>query len=290
MKKVLLGGVVLITLGLVGSAYAADMPIKAPAVAANTWTGVYLGVGVGGVSGLNNTQSFTQTGDGNNPGCVFGCFDPVVFAKNPHWGETGGFYGGYNWQFDPSFVVGVEADWNKTNLSNDPGQLFLTFNNLPIPTCDPTSPGSCHGLLMGASLNWTATARARVGYTMGSTMFYLTGGGAMASQELTGQVAAANFAGFSISTSANHLMSGWVAGGGLEFMATANWLMRIEYLHYAFNSNTTVLAPCTTCGPGFLSGTGNFSWSNASLNVIRAGLSYKLGPNGFGGSNGGGEN
>ena len=79
-------------------------------------------------------------------------------------------------------------------------------------------------------------------------------------------------------------------GGGLEFMATANWLLRVEYLHYAFNSNTTIAAPCTTCGPGFLSGTGNFSWSNASLDVIRAGLSYKLGNNGATTTgNGGGE-
>ena len=64
----------------------------------------------------------------------------------------------------------------------------------------------------------------------------------MASEELTGQVAAANFASFSITTSANHVNTGWVAGGGLEFMATANWLLRIEYLHYAFNSGTTIIA------------------------------------------------
>ena len=72
MKKVLLGGVVLITLGLVGSALAADMPIKAPVVAANTWTGFYLGIDGGGVRGLNSTDSFTQTGDGNNPGAPLG--------------------------------------------------------------------------------------------------------------------------------------------------------------------------------------------------------------------------
>jgi outer membrane immunogenic protein len=278
MKKVLLGGVVLITLGLVGSALAADMPIKAPVVAANTWTGFYLGIDGGGVRGLNSTDSFTQTGDGNNPGCIFGCFDPVVFAKSPTWGGTGGVYGGYNWQFDPSWVIGVEADWSKTALSNAPGQLFLTFAGLPIPPCTPIAPGSCHGLLMGNNLSWTATARARVGYTMGSIMAYVTGGATMASQELTGQVAAANFAAFSISTSSNHVNTGWVGGGGLEFMATANWLLRIEYLHYALNSGTTVIAPCTNCGPGLSSGNGNFTWSNASLDVIRGGLSYKIGP------------
>ena len=44
MKKVLLGGVALITLGFVGAAVAADMPLKAPPpVVVNTWTGFYVG-------------------------------------------------------------------------------------------------------------------------------------------------------------------------------------------------------------------------------------------------------
>ena len=42
------------------------------------------------------------------------------------------------------------------------------------------------------------------------------------------------------------LNRGWVAGGGMEFMATANWLLRVEYLHYAFNSGSTVTAACTS--------------------------------------------
>ena len=120
MKKVLLGGVVLITLGLVGSALAADMPIKAPVVAANTWGGFYLGADLGGIHGLNSTDSFTETGDGNNLGCVSRVFRSGRFPRN-NWGLSGGVFGGYNWQFDPSWVVGVEADWSKTNLSNAPG-------------------------------------------------------------------------------------------------------------------------------------------------------------------------
>src|ERR1700730_11559356 len=92
MKKLLLGGVALITLGLVGSAVAADMPIKAPPAPTNTWTGFYLGVDVGGIHGFGTADSFRQTGDPNNPGCMFGCFDPVVFHEN-QWGIIGGAYG-----------------------------------------------------------------------------------------------------------------------------------------------------------------------------------------------------
>ena len=58
MKKVLLGGVALITLGLAGSAFAADMPVKAPPVApTNTWTGFYIGVDFGGIYGMHNTKA-----------------------------------------------------------------------------------------------------------------------------------------------------------------------------------------------------------------------------------------
>ena len=136
MKKVLLGGVVLITLGLVGSAFAADMPIKAPVVASNTWGGFYLGADLGGIHGTNSTDSFTETGDGNNPGCVFGCFDPVVFAKSSNWGLSGGVFGGYNWQFDPSWVVGVEAVRREavhfaTGGASDPALQSVDGRDLP---------------------------------------------------------------------------------------------------------------------------------------------------------------
>jgi outer membrane immunogenic protein len=284
MKKVLLGGVALITLGLAGSAFAADMPVKAPVVATNTWTGFYIGVDFGGVRGMNNTESFSQAA--TTAGCfdAFGApspcskFDPVTFQGLHNWGETGGVHAGYNLQLSPSWVVGVEADWDKTALGNSPGQLYLTTGGGPVPTClvgVPGAVGTCHGLMMSNNLEWTATARGRLGFTFGSAMLYATGGGAYASISTSGQVAAANFNSFSISTSTSHNSGGWVAGGGLEVMATANWLVRLEYLRYAFSGTTTVV-PCSTCIPGGFSGPGNFTWSNATLDVIRGAISYKF--------------
>jgi opacity protein-like surface antigen len=127
-------------------------------------------------------------------------------------------------------------------------------------------------------------------------MLYGTAGGAFMSQELSGQVipctgAAAACAGAgannlnariaSIATSANTNSSGWVAGGGLEFMATANWLVRVEYLHYAFGTGTTHSAACTLCvggaAPlGAFNGPGNFTWGSATYDSVRAGLAYKF--------------
>jgi outer membrane immunogenic protein len=278
MKKVLLGGVALITLGFVGSAVAADMPLKAPVVVSNTWTGFYLGVDVGG--GLyKNSQTFSQNNDPilNPAGLVF---DPATFSGST-WGATGGIHAGYNWQVLPSWVIGVEADWNKQSVGNGTGQQFLTSGGVNIAPCTGVNPppqaaGNCHGFLISQNLEWTASARARLGYTFGSTMIYGTGGGAWASEEMSGQVAASNFFTSSIATSSHHNTSGWVAGGGVEFMATANWLLRLEYLHYQFNSGTSTTIACSTCVAGPLAGAGVFTWNNSTFDVIRAGLSYKF--------------
>jgi outer membrane immunogenic protein len=277
MKKVLLGGVALITLGFVGSAVAADMPIKAPVVVSNSWTGVYFGIDFGGVRGMNSSQSFGQTADPilNPAGIVF---DPVTFSNQKHWGGIGGVHGGYNWALSPSWVIGAEVDWNIASLGNSPGQQFLTSNGFGIPPCvgGAVGPGLCHALMMSNNLNWTASARAKVGYTFGSMMLYATGGGAWASEEFSGQVAAGNFFTSTIATSQNKFSSGWVAGGGIEFMATANWLLRLEYLHYSLNSGNSTTVACTSCVFGILAGSGTYTWSNSTLDVLRGGLSYKF--------------
>jgi outer membrane immunogenic protein len=71
--------------------------------------------------------------------------------------------------------------------------------------------------------------------------------------------------------------SGWAAGGGIELMATANWLVRIEYLHYAFGSGATHSAACTLCvAAGGFNGPGNFTWGSATYDSVRAGLAYKF--------------
>jgi outer membrane immunogenic protein len=279
MKKVLLGGVALITLGFVGSAVAADMPIKAPVVVSNTWTGFYLGGDIGG-GYFKSDRAFGQTADlGLNPAGIV--FDPVTFS-NANWGGTGGVHAGYNWQLSPSWVVGAEVDWDLASVGNGTGQQFLTSGGVAIPPCigaPPPGPGNCHGLLMSTDLHWTASARAKLGYVFGSAMFYATGGGAWANEGLSGQVAAANFFTSSITTSNNHNVSGWVAGGGVELMATANWLLRLEYLHYQFDSTTTTSVPCSQCVAGPLAGPGTFTWGKPTFDVIRAGLSYKFDQN-----------
>jgi outer membrane immunogenic protein len=297
MKKVLLGGVALITLGFVGAAVAADMPLKAPPpVVVNTWTGYYVGVDFGGINGSHENDSFSQSpGFGAAGGTVF---DPTTLSPANHWGGIGGVYAGYNWAVTPSWVIGVEGDWNKTSLGTSTSTTSLTSGGVPVPAlCIPGTgtPGgtlftsNCTGVMMSDNLSWIATVRGRLGYTWGSMMLYGTGGGAFMNQEQSGQVFNCTLAtaactgtnlgtnrAASIAVSQNQNNTGWVAGGGIELMATANWLVRIEYLHYAFGTGTTHSAACAQCIAGAFSGPGNFTWGSANYDSVRAGLAYKF--------------
>jgi outer membrane immunogenic protein len=295
MKKVLLGGVALITLGFVGTAVAADMPLKAPPppVAVNTWTGYYAGVDFGGINGSGESNTFSQ-GPGFGAGAAT-AYDPASLGNENHWGAIGGVYAGYNWAVTPSWVVGVEGDWSKTNLGNA-SVSTLTSGGVPVPAAGCSTLGSaptCNGVTISDNLSWIATVRGRLGYTWGSMMLYGTAGGAWASLEQSGAVIpncgtlttatpvcplAANTAGRtgSIALSQNSTLSGWVAGGGIELMATANWLLRIEYLHYAFDGGVTRSVACTQCVAGAFSGPGNFTYGSASFDSVRAGLAYKF--------------
>jgi outer membrane immunogenic protein len=295
MKKVMLGGVALITLGFVGAAVAADMPVKAPPapVVVNTWTGYYVGGFGGTVKGANQSEYFSQSPGFGTGGAT--AYDPVAFGNANHWGGTGGVYAGYNWAVTPSWVIGVEGDWGKTSLGNTNVDPTLTSGGVPVPAVACTTVGggpTCNGVMMSDNVSWIATVRGRLGYTWGSMMLYGTAGGAFMNEELSGQVvptcggspsATAACSGTnvgsrvgSIATSSSSNSTGWVAGGGIELMATANWLVRIEYLHYAFGSGVTHSASCTQCLSGGFSGPGNFTWGSSAFDSVRAGLAYKF--------------
>jgi outer membrane immunogenic protein len=287
MKKVMLGGVALITLGFVGAAVAADMPVKTPPqpVAVNTWTGYYVGIDFGGINGAHEGNNFSQS-----PGFGAGggeTYDPVNLGPDSHWGAFGGIYAGYNWAVTPSWVIGVEGDWSKGMLGNTASDPVLTvLGGLPAVVGCTTAGGAptCNGVTMSDNLSWIATVRGRLGYTWGSMMLYGTAGGAFINQELSGAVFPNNSTGAinaigrvgSIAVSQSSNNTGWVAGGGIELMATANWLVRIEYLHYAFGTGTTLSSACSLCVAGPLSGAGNFTWGSSSYDSVRAGLAYKF--------------
>src|SRR5580704_6667682 len=111
MQRQFLAGVALAMVA--GSAFAADMPLKAVApVALYDWSGMYIGGVIGGAWGTND---ISDPGLGI-VGTLLGV--PVVQSVNPS-AFIGGIEGGSRYQF-AKLVVGWEADitWGSLNGTN----------------------------------------------------------------------------------------------------------------------------------------------------------------------------
>ncbi len=126
-----------------GVAFAADLPLKAPALkSVYDWTGFYLGghVGYGGGS----------LGPGTNPLPEQGVLFPHGIT-----GLIGGYQAGYNKQLPNHVVLGVEADASFTSPLDDPRLAPAPFN---------------------ATIDYVGTVRGRIGYAFGRLLPYMTGG------------------------------------------------------------------------------------------------------------------
>jgi outer membrane immunogenic protein len=245
-------------IALIGTpAFAADMAVKAPlpepAPAAPTWTGFYVGIDAGWAWGSSN-QNFTET-----PGVGGGDAEsPLSFGSGNQTSAVGGFLGGYNWQVSPVWLIGVEGDYNWASLGTNVSGIVASGDHVQ----------------MNQSVDWLASARGRVGYVWGQALLYATGGAAWEGAEYSGRFAFGDGAPENTPNPISKTNSGWVAGGGVEYMATPHVLIRLEYLYYGLPSFSAT-APCVGCvvaGPP----TANYSWSSNNVQTVRAAVSYKF--------------
>jgi outer membrane immunogenic protein len=245
-----------------GTAYAADMPLKAPpAPVPNpswSWTGFYIGGNVGG--GTANTDS---TGTATDLGVTSTFSDTFKLS-----GAVGGGQIGANYQITNNWVVGIEADVDWANLSNT-GSVCTV------------SAGVTTGCASNNNrLDDFGTVRGRLGYAAGNMLFYGTGGWAWAHSSTAATLTCAGagcptaslpFTGGA--TSASATPSGWTAGAGIEWAVLRNWTLRFEYLHMQFNGvGETFNSAGTLLGFPFTL-TSN-STSNTRIDVARVGISY----------------
>ncbi len=266
MKKTLLLTAALGALVAASSVSAADLttrldaetPPSAPVVAPlYNWSGFYIGGNVGGIWGGQRDTLVDFTSDGYDLG--------PAFRSASSSSLIGGVHGGYNWQTASQFVFGVEGDFDWTGLKHANSGNLTAFGGFPFGTS-----------LWDVSdrLNWLASARARVGYAAGNWMPYATGGVAWSSTNYTGFITNGGGLGFSGPYDETRTHTGWAAGAGVEYMATANWLLRFEYLHYGFGGEQIVGAT----NPDFVPGArGVFSLGSTTFDTVRVGVSYKFG-------------
>ena len=105
-------------------AAAADLPVKAPPIVAAlpSWTGFYVGANLGGAWWSEDASIFFPDG--------LRGLDPV--GVNLRRGAAiGGIQQGFNWQFAPNWVWGLEADLSVTNAGASSTQS-LTVGGLPL--------------------------------------------------------------------------------------------------------------------------------------------------------------
>jgi outer membrane immunogenic protein len=263
MKRVVIGLVAAATLGF-GNALAADMPLKAAPMAPPpppSWTGFYIGGNVG-VDWTHNTGTWSPLPSAT----AFGAFGQTGTTGGDS--ALGGIQGGYNWQFAPTWVAGIEGDMSWTKASG-------AFRNQWVNPATGTVVLPASFTEMSTSLDWMSSVRARLGFlVVPSVLLYGTAGGAWGKIDYAADNSRGAVPAYLTNTAFSNTVGGWVAGGGLEWMMNANWLLRWEYLHYGFNNSASVVANDTTGNfPTFPSG---YSWTKTNVDAVRWALSYKF--------------
>ena len=168
-------------------------------------------------------------------------------------GFAGGGQAGYNYQFAPNWLAGIEATSRERTQS--------------ASTCAGIGCANFGGFYFteDQKLRWFATLRARLGYATGDWLFYVTGGGAWAESHNDFRV----FTPIDAIGSAEFNLSGWAIGGGVERHLVGGWSAKLEYLYPDLGNYTDVV-------PDPLSGHTFTMTSNVRDNVVRVGLNYKF--------------
>jgi outer membrane immunogenic protein len=254
MRKLLLTTTTLVAFAAVGSAGAADLPVKAPPMVATpvayNWTGIYFGGNFGGGWSELDVSAVTEF-----PGTT--SFPPgTQFTRRNGSGPLGGVQGGFNWQFN-NFVIGVEGDYTWSNITGSE-----TTRSLVNPAITETTTGTVTDI---------ALATGRLGYAWNNWLLYIKGGGAWS----RGHSSSNTFNGAGVivdSTASSATRSGWTIGGGVEWGFWNNWSAKIEYNHIDFGSEQTTSVG--TFGP--ITGTTALRNSSETIDIVKFGLNYRF--------------
>lgn len=204
-----------LTIGLAQTALAADLPqrpaaspLLAPTPVYN-WTGIYVGL---------------------NGGYGWGHQDPLNLITNRFDDSSikfnGGVFGGtFGAQIQSGHVViGFEADLDWSGMKGS-ATFVPTVGGSPV-----FGPGAINAT---SSIDWEATARARIGYAQQNMLFYVTGGLAMLGTKASFAPALGNTCGTYgiVSCSGTNKQIGAALGAGFEYGITQNVSAKLEYLY-----------------------------------------------------------
>jgi len=269
MKKFVIAA--LATCALIAPAIAADLaprPVyKAPPPPPPpvwSWTGWYIGANAGWIGSTDNTITNTGT-DGGTAGLgsalAVGAIPGSVGTSRSNF--IGGGQIGYNWQWTPNWVVGLEADF--AGIASPSTTVISAF---------PGAVGGPVPLQTGfaRALDDLGTVRGRVGYlATPSWLLYATGGLAYGETKLQTAFACATCGPPANTVNlTDNWQVGWTVGAGVEWRFAPQWSVKAEYLYVDL---------------GNISSTINYNYGPSSSltstyherdNIVRAGINYKF--------------
>ena len=230
------------------------------------WTGFY----VGGQFGGGWSSNWRGTANPLPNPVAFGAL-PLTFSQNGG-GVIGGGQIGYNWQFAPAWVAGMEADLSAASINARTVTPALTLAGTPF-----VGAADCPGIQVCTSflarrLESLGTIRGRHGYTWDHWLAYVTGGFAYGRIHYSAnyEVCCQHPASFS------NMKTGFTAGGGLEYALGgpwAHWTIRGEYLFVQLGGASATITQQSPPDPAFAM---KYGWGHTDLHIARVALSYKF--------------
>jgi outer membrane immunogenic protein len=211
MKKVAVG--VAVALALVTSNAVADgvdrrypptIAAPAPYVTAPSWSGFYIGAGIGAGAVVNDVTVHDRVFD-----------ERILDFSGGDDGVLGTVIVGWDWQLGQNSVLGVFADYDFIDRSTN-HRAFDDFFRHSHDHNNVWSVGARLGWLSSPSVLWYATG----GYTQvdvdHSTRFF----------DLDG-----------LNISRDRTLDGFFVGGGVDTrLAASNWFLRLEYRYSDFDT------------------------------------------------------
>jgi opacity protein-like surface antigen/outer membrane receptor protein involved in Fe transport len=212
----------------------------APAAHAYNWTGIHIGID-GGYSWANSSGTLTSAA--GVPSAPYNYSVTGPFA--------GAFIGG-DYQIN-RFVVGVEGDWQSSNLIGN-SQASSSFN-MPAGTFagDPFT--------IGTTMKDYGSIRARLGVAFDRFLVFGTGGWAWGNP--SNAYALAGAAPFFTN---GGLSSGWTAGAGIDYAITDKIFGRVEYRYSSLEKSDFVNVASNSVDTA----------NKVPINDFRAGIAYKF--------------
>jgi outer membrane immunogenic protein len=228
-----------------------------------TWTGFYAGFN-GGYGWGSGDTSFRPLPDA----VTFFDLEPQSLSPDPN-GFIGGGQVGFNWQWNRWLVLGVETDFQGSDMEGS--ETRFGFNDI---TGTPNFAAPDSFITTHERMQWFGTARGRIGFApLCRLLIYGTGGLAYGNIDYSANTNFENGITYPVNFTQTNL--GWTVGGGLEYAIGHHWSVKAEYLYYDLGNEGRTQQQLffgAATGSAFAV---HYNFENTG-NIVRGGLNFKF--------------